>query len=103
VFPGAGSTVRIGGNYLITNSPDVLFEIHGARSQYRRSDQYKALRMDPTRGNVFSELDETKHMELRTKMAAGVSALCHDFLVPRNAKEDASTIWIVLRKGKCIP
>jgi hypothetical protein len=59
--------------------------------------------MDPTRSNVFSELDETKHMELRIKMAAGVSALCHDLLVPWNTKEDASTIWIVLRKGKCTP
>ncbi|KAH0550974.1 hypothetical protein GP486_007661 [Trichoglossum hirsutum] len=68
-----GSIVRIGSNILITDSPEIAFRMSAVRSKYHRSDQYNAGRMDPTRNNLFSELDETRHMELRTKMATGYS------------------------------
>jgi hypothetical protein len=51
------------------------------RTQYKRSDWYIAMRLDPTRDNVLSERNDEKHNELRAKMAAGVMNL--DFpLVP---------------------
>jgi hypothetical protein len=43
-----------------------------ARSPYRRSDWYDAVRFDASLNNVLSERDEKRHGELRAKMAAGV-------------------------------
>ncbi|KAI9769905.1 MAG: hypothetical protein M1839_003306 [Geoglossum umbratile] len=68
-----GPLVRISGSDLITDNPDILFKINGARSQYRRSGFYKSARLDPTRGNVLSEQNETRHTELRSRVAAGYS------------------------------
>jgi hypothetical protein len=69
----AGSLVRIGPNILITSNPDVLFKISGARSGYRRSSQYFATRLKPGMNHVLAEMDETRHLELKTKLAVGVS------------------------------
>jgi hypothetical protein len=70
-----GSLVRVGGNELITDDPDILFRINGARSEYRRSRWYRGARLDPKRDHLASELDEKRHTALRAKMAAGVSCL----------------------------
>ncbi|CAI4215918.1 unnamed protein product [Parascedosporium putredinis] len=45
----------------------------GVRTNYRRSDWYVAMRLDPSRDNVLSQRDDTRHNELRAKMAAGYS------------------------------
>ncbi|KAI9768093.1 MAG: hypothetical protein M1840_005127 [Geoglossum simile] len=68
-----GPLVRVSGNALTTNDPEVIIRMGAARSPYRRSNEYKAARLDPTSETVLSVLDETKHAELRAKMSAGYS------------------------------
>lgn len=48
------------------------------RSQYKRSDWYDALRVDPDHDNVLSERNDQRHSMLRSKMAPGVSILTND-------------------------
>jgi hypothetical protein len=74
-----GSLVRIGPNDLITSDPEILKTMGAPRSPYRRSDWYKALRVD--RENILSERDEDRHAKLRNKMAAGVSC-AHELYHP---------------------
>jgi len=68
-----GPLVRIGPNHLITNDPDVLKTLSAVRSPYRRSIWYESSQLEPDYSNVFSERDETRHNDLRAKMAAGYS------------------------------
>jgi hypothetical protein len=68
-----GTLARIAPNDLITSDPAVLRKILTVRSFYRRSDWYVGMRLDPTRDNVESQLDEDKHGILRAKMASGVN------------------------------
>jgi hypothetical protein len=72
---GPGSLVRIGANTLVTSDPDQVRKMLGVRTQYKRSNWYVAMRLDPSRDNVLSERDDDKHNALRSKMAAGASTL----------------------------
>ncbi|KEZ44049.1 hypothetical protein SAPIO_CDS3787 [Scedosporium apiospermum] len=68
-----GPLARIGPDTLVTCDPDLLRRMLGVRTNYRRSDWYIAMRLDPSRDNVLSMRDDTRHNELRAKMAAGYS------------------------------
>ncbi|KAK3326091.1 cytochrome P450 [Apodospora peruviana] len=68
-----GSLVRIGPNELVTDDPEVLRKMMAVRSPYTRGPWYDAMRLDPTRDNLFSQRDEVAHTKLRAKMAAGYS------------------------------
>jgi hypothetical protein len=69
----SGPLVRIGPNHLVTDDPEVLKKMSAVRSPYRRSIWYEGMRLEPDYFNVISERDESRHNDLRTKMAAGVS------------------------------
>lgn len=56
----------------MTSDPDILRRIWGVRSPYVRGAFYDAVRFDPEQDNLASQRDETKHNELKAKMAAGV-------------------------------
>lgn len=68
-----GALARIGPDTLVTCDPELLRRMLGVRTNYRRSDWYVAMRLDPSRDNVLSQRDDTRHNELRAKMAAGYS------------------------------
>lgn len=70
----AGSIARVGPNDLITSDPELLKQILGVRTEYRRSDWYDGMRFDPTNNNVLSWKDENEHFRLRSMLAAGVSS-----------------------------
>jgi hypothetical protein len=72
-----GSLARIGPNDLVTDDPALMRRMNAVRSPYRRSDWYIGMRFDPSRDNVESQMDEEKHAELRSKMAAGVGRISH--------------------------
>ncbi len=61
---------------LVTDDPALMRRMNTVRSAYRRSNWYVGLRFDPSRDNVLSQMDEEKHAQLRSKMAAGVSLPC---------------------------
>lgn len=68
-----GPLVRVGPKTLICSDPDVLRRISAPRSPYVRAEWYYAMRLNPGEDNIFSTLDETRHEELRRKMAVGYS------------------------------
>ena len=43
------------------------------RSTYSRADWYRAFKFDADRENMFSEVDEEKHIKMRSRVTAGVS------------------------------
>ena len=68
-----GPLVRVAPNVVICSDADVLRRMSAPRSPYVRADWYYAMRLNPGEDNIFSTLDETRHEELRRKMAAGYS------------------------------
>ncbi|KAF6805135.1 pisatin demethylase [Colletotrichum sojae] len=69
-----GIIARIGPNDLITSSPELILHMSAVRSPYTRGEWfYKATRHRPDKDHVFSEIDEEKHRQLRSKMSAGYS------------------------------
>lgn len=42
------------------------------RSTYSRADWYRAFKFDADRENLFSEIDEEKHVKMRMRVTAGV-------------------------------
>lgn len=66
-----GRVVRIGPRELITDDPDLIRRMNGARSTYRRSSWYTPLRMDPYHEGLFSLGDTAAHDRLRAKLSFG--------------------------------
>ncbi|AEO63946.1 cf4974fb-3452-4ca8-bf80-67d173cbdc92 [Thermothielavioides terrestris] len=66
-----GHVARIGPNDLITDDPELVRRMNGARSAYGRSSWYYALRMDPYGEGLFSMIDTAAHDRLKGKLAFG--------------------------------
>lgn len=66
-----GHLVRIGPNDVITDDPEVIRRIGAARSTYKRSDWYQALRMNPYRESLFNVMDTAAHDKLKAQMSFG--------------------------------
>jgi hypothetical protein len=66
-----GHLVRIGPNDLLTDDPDVIRHMNSARSPYKRSDWYTAMRLDPYREGLFSLRDTNAHGKLKAQLAFG--------------------------------
>lgn len=69
---GTGDIARIGPNDLVTSDPGLMKRMLNARTHYRRSDWYYAMRFDPSKDNILSMIDDGQHNNLRAKMAHGV-------------------------------
>ncbi|KAG0645674.1 Cytochrome P450 monooxygenase lolP1 [Hyphodiscus hymeniophilus] len=66
-----GKLARIGPNDLVTSDPRLLRRILSVRSSYSRAPYYQGFRLDPSRDNILSQIDDAKHGILRSKMVAG--------------------------------
>ncbi|KAL8298947.1 hypothetical protein RB600_003469 [Gaeumannomyces tritici] len=64
-----GPFVRVGPNDLVTNSPDMLRRMGGARSAYKRSSWYRAVKFNPYGDSMLSLMDTAAHDRLKAKMA----------------------------------
>ena len=73
-----GSVARIGPNDLVTDDADLLIRMSAVRSPYSKSETYSGTQFDPELNHVFSERDETRHLELRRKLTPGVIAVFED-------------------------
>lgn len=70
----AGPIARVGPNDLVTSSPDLLAHMSAVRSPYSRTKWFNsAMRFEPGRDHVTSQLDETKHTKRRAQLSAGYS------------------------------
>ncbi|RFN54531.1 pisatin demethylase [Fusarium flagelliforme] len=65
-----GSIVRIAPNSLMTSDATLWRRICAVRSPYVRADWYKGMRFEPDKDVILTYRDE-KHMEMRSKLAAG--------------------------------
>ncbi|KAF2111803.1 cytochrome P450 [Lophiotrema nucula] len=65
-----GSLARVGPNDLMTDDPDIIRRMGAARSTYKRSEWYEAMRVDPYVDSILSEMNVGIHDARRTKMAA---------------------------------
>ncbi|KAK3682970.1 cytochrome P450 [Podospora appendiculata] len=63
--------VRIGPNDLITDDPDIIRRMNGARSTYGRSSWYAAMKMDPYGDCLFDLTDTAAHDRLKARLAFG--------------------------------
>lgn len=54
--------------------------MNARKSTWRRSDWYTGARFEPKKDTIITQRDETKHHELRSKMAAGYSGKENDHL-----------------------
>ena len=64
--------MRIGPNSIMTSDAALWRRICAVRSPYVRADWYKGMRFEPDKDIILTHRDD-KHMEMRHKMAAGVS------------------------------
>ncbi|KAI9894537.1 MAG: hypothetical protein M1814_001891 [Vezdaea aestivalis] len=68
-----GNLTRIAPNVLLVTDADTWRYVNGARSIYRKSDQYNVFKFDPRGHHVISETDHTKWKYLRQASAHGFS------------------------------
>jgi cytochrome P450 len=66
-----GNLARIGPRTLITCNPELVRRMNSARTKYKRSDYYRALRMNPYKDSLFSLVDTKAHDDLKARMSHG--------------------------------
>jgi len=66
-----GPLARIGPNDLITDDPDIIRRMSAARSTYRRSGWYGAMKLNPHEESMFSLRDTVAHDKLKHRCSAG--------------------------------
>lgn len=66
-----GHLVRVGPNDLLTDDAEVIRRMNSARSPYKRSNWYTALRMNPYHEGLFSILDTNAHGKLKAQLSFG--------------------------------
>jgi hypothetical protein len=66
-----GPLARIGPNDLITDDPDIIYRMSAARSTYRRSGWYGAMKLNPYEDSMFSLRDTMAHDKLKHRCSAG--------------------------------
>lgn len=67
----SSSLVRIGPNDLITDDPEVIKRMNGARSKKGRSSWYRTMKMNPYDDSMFSMLDTKEHDRLKAQLSFG--------------------------------
>ncbi|KAF2464741.1 cytochrome P450 [Lindgomyces ingoldianus] len=93
-----GSLARIGPNDLITSDPDILRHMSSARSTYKRSSWYEAMRLDPYVDSILSEMSVPIHDARRAKMASAYSGKENPNLEGDIDEQIASFIALIRRK-----
>ena len=72
----SGSIARIGPNTVVTCDADLVRKMNAPRgSGYTRGKWYKAFKLDAERENLFTELDEERHANMRARISPGVCCL----------------------------
>lgn len=67
---------RVGPNAVITSSPEAWVKVNAVRSPYKRTKWfYRAVRIEPGKDNIFSQIDDAAHEKRRKQMAPGVCSI----------------------------
>lgn len=68
-----GPVTRIAPNSLLVSEAEFWRRICAVRSPYTRADWYRGMRLEPGKDVILTHSDD-KHLDMRAKMAAGVSS-----------------------------
>lgn len=77
---------------LVTDDEDFIRKMNAVRSEYSKSEWYKALKMDGTHDNILSETDHAGHINLRNKFANGYAGTNN----PNFESDMNAVIWEVI-------
>ncbi len=66
-----GPLVRIGPNYILTDHPEAVKQMNGARSTANRNEWYTATKMDPDHDNLLCSIKIGPHDTRKAKTAHG--------------------------------
>lgn len=64
-----GALVQVAPKTLLTDDPEIIRRMSSARSEYGRSNWYRAMKLDPTGDSMFSLSDTAAHDKLKAKCA----------------------------------
>lgn len=64
-----GHLVRVGPELVVTDDPEVLRRMSGARSSYGKDAAYKATIRHPDHDSMFSVVDVPTHDQIKSKLA----------------------------------
>ncbi|KAH8887802.1 cytochrome P450 [Thozetella sp. PMI_491] len=93
-----GPLARIGPNDLITDDPDVIRRMNGARSSYERSSWYKHLRVDARCNTLMSLTDTAAHDRLKGKLSFGYTGKENPTLEKGIDEQLESLVGLIRRK-----
>ncbi|KAI1866402.1 hypothetical protein JX265_007703 [Neoarthrinium moseri] len=68
-----GSMVRVGPNYVLTDDPETIRQINGARSIHHRDDWYRGAKLDPDTDTTISHRFAGPHDNYKAKASFGYS------------------------------
>lgn len=93
-----GSLVRVGPNDLVTDDPDIIRRMNGARSTYGRSSWYDSVKLNPHEDSMFSLRDVSAHDKLKAKCAGGYAGKENPTLESGVDSQIAGAIDLIRRK-----
>ncbi|WYZ40986.1 hypothetical protein EsH8_IV_001327 [Colletotrichum jinshuiense] len=93
-----GSLVRVGPNDLVTDDPDIIRRMNGARSTYGRSSWYDSVKLNPHEDSMFSLRDVGAHDKLKAKCAGGYAGKENPTLESGVDSQIAGAIDLIRRK-----
>ncbi|KIW83079.1 hypothetical protein Z517_02322 [Fonsecaea pedrosoi CBS 271.37] len=64
---------KYGPSLLVTDDPELLGHMSALRSKWTRSSWYEGMKLVPRANNIFSERDERRHAEMRSKTIGAVN------------------------------
>ncbi|OTA54160.1 cytochrome P450 [Hypoxylon sp. EC38] len=68
-----GSLIRIGPSDLLTDDPEVLKRLSGAKSKYWKSEWYMGVRFNPYHTTMFMIQDPIRHDKIKAQLGPGYS------------------------------
>ncbi|KAH8201170.1 hypothetical protein TruAng_004638 [Truncatella angustata] len=93
-----GHLTRIGPNDLITDDPDIIRRMSAARSAYKRSSWYDAMRLNPLQHSLFSLTDTATHDRLKAQMSHGYGGKENPTLEDEIDEQLANLLGLIRRK-----
>ncbi|GKT88940.1 cytochrome P450 [Colletotrichum tofieldiae] len=93
-----GPLVRIGPNDLVTDDPDIIRRMNGARSTYGRSSWYDSVKLNPYEDSMFSLRDVAAHDKLKAKCAGGYAGKENPALEDGVDSQIANAVDLIRRK-----
>jgi hypothetical protein len=95
-----GPLVQMAPGTLITDDVGIIRRMSAARSEYGRSNWYRAMKLDPTGDSMFSMMDDAVHDKLKAKCANAYGGKENPTL--ESDLDETIAIWIDLIRRKYV-